>query len=244
MTKDYIKIYKLVFLWFFMIDTPQNFRKLVFIGPPGVGKGTLSKSVESGLGFRHISTGEMFKQLANEGSELGIMAKEKYWGQGHLVSDNITNELVKEYLEGLKSCAGFVLDGYPRTLVQALFFDKLHPDCVPILFEVGDSKLYKRFNGRVYCPTCNQVYNTKTDESLKPTKEGFCDNCHTTKLIRREDDTPEIFNHRIKIFNTATRDAVNYYQARGKLIRFNANVRSDQMLGQFLNTLDNINPSR
>ncbi len=222
----------------------RDFRKIVLIGPPNSGKGTVSNTLEKELQIFHISTGEIFRKLANEGSLLGISAREEYWGQGKLVPDNLTNNLVEEYLKKPEYQHGFVIDGFPRTFGQANFLDNLHPDHIPVILRLNnDAQLYQRAAGRVSCPRCRKVYNNQTDESLKPIREGFCDVCSGEKIIKRRDDDFEVFSKRLKDYrNDIEPMLIKYYGNR--IIKIKANKKPIKVFGELFYKLNEISLSR
>ena len=156
--------------------------KLLFLGPPGAGKGTQAKKVSEIFKIEHISTGDILREAVNKGSELGKKVK-TIIDKGELVPDEIMNELVKEKIKDLDS---FILDGYPRTIEQAKSLDRTLKELnkqidAVVLIDVPEEEIVKRISSRRVCPNCGKVYNLIT---LKPKNDELCDNWdkyHSTK---------------------------------------------------------------
>ncbi len=180
---------------------------LIFLGPPGTGKGTQAEIISKELGIAHISTGEMFRQLADEGNPVGIEAKEKYWGKGNLVPDELTIKLVKERL-GKDDCKqGFILDGFPRTIPQAEALDKIVDIDKVIDIESSKEIIIKRLSNRRQCPKCKKIYGI----DVKPEKEGHCDVCGV-KLVQRPDDKESVVRDRLEVYEKQTKPLIEYYK--------------------------------
>lgn len=210
---------------------------LVFFGPPGAGKGTIALLLSEKLNLKHLSTGEMLRAEIQSKSSLGLQVK-KIVESGVLVSDEIVAKIVESSLKKIKD-NGFILDGFPRNLKQAIMLDEIlfklkkSLDFV-ILFEVSDDKLLKRLTGRYYCPKCNAQYNINT---LTPPKvKGKCDVCGTT-LKQREDDKPETVKQRLKIYNETVKPLVEFYEKKGLLRKINANSSIEENLSETLKVL-------
>lgn len=180
---------------------------LIFLGPPGTGKGTQAERISADLGIAHISTGEMFRQLANEGNEVGLEAKEKYWGQGKLVPDELTIKLVKERLKKEDCQKGFILDGFPRTIPQAEALDEITDIDKVIDIESSKEIIIKRLSKRRQCSKCKKIYGI----DVPPKKKGACDACGG-ELIQRPDDREEVIRERLKIYEKQTKPLIEYYK--------------------------------
>lgn len=192
--------------------------RLVFLGPPGAGKGTQSEKLSKELNIPHISTGDIFRKNIKEQTTLGIKAKE-YMDKGLLVPDDIVVEIVKTRLLESDCKEGFMLDGFPRTEVQAKALDKaliemgLKLDCV-INIEVPSEELISRLTGRRVCKECGATYHIKYDP---PKTEGTCSSCGGP-LIQRNDDTRETVERRLKVYRAETEPLIQYYTDKNILI--------------------------
>lgn len=190
---------------------------LVLMGPPGAGKGTLAKQLIKKYDIPHISTGDMFREAIKEGTPLGRLAA-SYINEGHLVPDEVTIGLVRERL-GQEDCKnGYLLDGFPRTLVQAEALDAIgidlgRPLTAVINVTCSETELIRRITGRRVCRKCGTPYHTET---MKPKVNGVCDVCGG-ELYQRKDDTKESLLTRLKHYHKETAPLENYYKESGLL---------------------------
>lgn len=191
--------------------------KIVLLGPNGAGKGLQAKIMVEYLHIPHISTGDMFRQMAEEKSPLGIEAKEKYWIKGNLVPDDITTRLLKERIEKHDCSKGFILDGFPRTIPQAESLEKITKLNHVILFQIQEDEILDRLAHRKNCNKCKRVYG----RDIQPKKDNLCDDCQVP-LVRRKDDEPELVKERLKIYSAQTAPLIQFYNERGLLIRIDA----------------------
>ncbi|MEM4789778.1 MAG: nucleoside monophosphate kinase, partial [Ignisphaera sp.] len=159
--------------------------KLVFIGPPGIGKGTYAKMLNQKYGVLHISTGDIFREEISKGTELGIKVKQ-FVEKGLLVPDEIVIEIIKQVLQRPECKKGFILDGFPRTIKQAEALEQITTIDAVFLFEAPVEIIIERVSGRLICPNCGAIYNIHWKPPKTP---GICDVCGHT-LIRRKDDEP------------------------------------------------------
>lgn len=189
--------------------------KLIFLGPPGAGKGTQAAIISKRLGIPTVSTGDMLRAAIKEGTPTGVKAK-AFMDEGKLVPDEIIIDIVGERLKESDCAGGYVLDGVPRTIAQAEALEKsgIEFDRV-ISLEVSDESIINRMSGRRTCSTCGATFHVEN----KPTKvEGICDVCGGELMIR-PDDKPETVKDRLDIFHKQTEPLKAFYAQRGKLRR-------------------------
>jgi len=196
--------------------------RLVLVGPPGAGKGTQATVLSEKLGVPHISTGDLFRANIAEETELGLEAK-KYLDTGALVPDSVTNAMVKDRLAQSDAHAGFLLDGFPRTVPQAAALDKMLADLgtqLDLVLElvVDDDEVIRRLSGRRQCRGCGKIWHVEFDAT---SKEGVCDRCGG-QLYQRDDDKPEVIAERLRVYSRDTAPLVDYYGAQGKLVGIDA----------------------
>ncbi|KQO12155.1 adenylate kinase [Paenibacillus algorifonticola] len=190
---------------------------ILFMGPPGAGKGTQAERIVSEFGIPHISTGDAFRLAMKEGTALGLKAKE-YVDKGLLVPDEITNGIVKERL-ALDDCnKGFLLDGFPRTLQQAEALDGMLKELDRGIHHVVNLKvdrgfLLARLTGRRICKTCGTTYHILFNP---PKQEGVCDK-DGGELYQRSDDTEEKVGTRLDEYISKTAPLLDYYSDKGLL---------------------------
>lgn len=186
--------------------------RLLIMGAPGAGKGTQAALIKEAYNIPHISTGDMFRKAISEKTKTGIEAK-SYIDKGELVPDSVTNNLVRERLSEEDCKRGFLLDGYPRTLVQAEELAKILKDLnikldAVINVKVDDNYLIERITGRRTCTKCGAAYHVVAN---KPKVEGICDVCGS-ELIQRADDQEETIKNRLKVYYGKTEPVLSYYE--------------------------------
>ena len=187
--------------------------RLVLLGPPGAGKGTIAEALIKKLQAPQISTGDILRDAVKRGTPVGLQAK-AFMDAGDLVPDEVIIGVVKERLERPDCQSGYIFDGMPRTLVQAKALDDQGILIEKVLLiEVPDEVIVYRLSGRRSCPECGVVYHTETKP---PIKEGICDVCYTD-LIIRADDNEEAINHRLEAYHEQTEPLKDYYAKQGKL---------------------------
>jgi adenylate kinase len=185
---------------------------LVFLGPPGAGKGTVTDLLCAQLDIPHISTGEMFRRAINAGSELGRQVAQII-RQGRLVPDQVTVRLVRERLAAADVQRGYLLDGFPRTLDQAQALGDLGPVTAAIDLVVSDDEIVRRLTGRRVCAWDGETYHL---ENRPPRLPDVCDRCGRP-LIQRDDDQPEAIRHRLQVYQRQTAPLTRFYRERGLL---------------------------
>lgn len=193
-------------------------KNIIFIAPPAAGKGTQSELLVSEFGYNHISTGDLLRLKQNDGSELGNYI-EYLLSQGKLVDDDIVTSLLKEKLSNIDG--PFILDGYPRNILQADILDNvlkslnLNIDAV-IYLNVDSETAMKRALGRVSCPKCNKIYNKYISEKM-PKVANVCDDCGV-QLICRSDDNEISFKKRFDAYINQTQPLLDYYKSKDLLV--------------------------
>ena len=194
-------------------------RRVIFLGPPGSGKGTAAQWLSEVLGVPHVSTGAMFRETVRQGGALGQSLKQ-FLDKGLLVPDEIAVQIVQHWLDDQGADCGFILDGFPRTLPQAEALDRLlaerHvPVTIAILLEVSEAEIIERVLGRLSCEKCGALYHAT---HIPPKREGICDNCGG-RLVRRGDDTEQTVRDRLRVYEQQTKDVVKHYERTGVLRR-------------------------
>ncbi|MDO1585008.1 adenylate kinase [Rhizobium oryzicola] len=192
--------------------------RLILLGPPGAGKGTQAQRIVEKHGIPQLSTGDMLRAAVAAETEVGKLAK-AVMDAGKLVSDDIVIAIVSERIDQPDCANGFILDGFPRTLVQAdateaMLKAKGLDLSVVIELKVNDKELVRRVSGRYSCAQCGSVYH---DTDRKPAVEGVCDKCGSTHFKRRPDDNAETMTQRLEVYYKETAPLIGYYYAKGKL---------------------------
>lgn len=207
--------------------------RLILLGPPGAGKGTQAQRIVEKHGIPQLSTGDMLRAAKEAGTEVGLKAK-AVMDAGKLVSDDIVIAIVSERIEQADCANGFILDGFPRTLVQADATERMLSDkglnlSVVIELKVDDKELVRRVAGRYSCAQCGTVYH---DTDKKPASEGVCDKCGSTHFKRRPDDNAETMTQRLEVYYKETSPLIGYYYAKGKLQSVDGMADIDHVTGE------------
>ena len=186
---------------------------LILLGAPGAGKGTQAEVISETLKIPTISTGNMIREALKSGTEMGRKAKE-YVDAGKLVPDEVVIGIIKERLAQPDCAAGFILDGFPRTIPQAEALDRMGIVIDRVIdIEVDDETIARRVSGRRACPGCGSTYHV---DYKRPAVEGVCDRCGDT-LVQRKDDHPDTVRERLHVYHEQTEPLKSYYAAAGKL---------------------------
>jgi adenylate kinase len=209
--------------------------RVILLGAPGSGKGSVADLVRSAYGFPKISTGDLLREAVRDGTPLGVKAAAQL-GQGGLVDDDIVLGLLRERLSRPDCRAGYILDGYPRNLSQAGDLEKLDAARREIVFliETREDVVIARLASRRICPSCQAVYNVITK---RPAREGVCDICGAG-LVQRADDRAEVISERMKTYRAKTEPLIAYYRERGVLHRVDGNGALDGVFRSIRAVLD------
>lgn len=202
--------------------------KIILLGPPGAGKGTLAKMMVDTWGLEHISTGDMFRKLIKEETPLGLKIK-NYVESGALVPDEIVVEVVIQRINEIGKDKGFILDGFPRTFNQASILDenleKLDIRIDKVLnLNSREEVIIQRLGGRRICKVCGESFHVT---NVPPKKEGICDSCGG-ELYQRKDDNSETVRNRLKVYNDQTAELIDYYNKSDLLSTINSDLSMEQ----------------
>ena len=213
---------------------------ILIMGPAGSGKGTMSEKILENYSIPHISTGDMFRANIKEGTELGMKAQE-YMNAGKLVPDEITVAMVADRLKKADCQVGYLLDGYPRTLVQAKSFENLSKEIakpveVVINLVVEFDALADRITGRRMCKKCGAIYHVRNHPSKV---DGICDTCGSP-LIQRADDTEEQLRVRLDEHERNTKPVLDYYREKGLVVDINASRSIEEVWTDVAAALENL----
>lgn len=212
--------------------------RMILLGPPGAGKGTQATVLSTTLKIPHISTGDIFRANIKSGTSLGLLAK-SYIDLGKLVPDDVTNDIVASRLNEADCETGFIMDGFPRTIPQAIMFDEMLKKVgkkveVVINITVEDSIIIKRLSGRRMC-SCGRTYHI---DNNPPKVEGICDVCNRPLYIR-DDDKEETIIERLKTYHEQTSPLVDYYQKKGLILDFDGSKPIEVTTREILDSLRN-----
>jgi len=211
---------------------------LILLGPPGSGKGTQAHTLVEAFSVPHISTGDILRANVAEGTELGEQAK-SYMESGDLVPDGLIVDIIADRISQPDAGTGFLLDGFPRTLAQAVALeDMLHRkemnlDAV-VLLDVEDAELVRRITARWLCKDCGKDYNSLS--APLPEECGACGG----ELYQREDDREETVRNRLEVYRGQTAPLVEYYEGKGLLVRIEGVGSPDEIGRQMINVLEKI----
>ena len=211
--------------------------RILLMGPPGAGKGTQAEKLTEILNIPHISTGDMFRKAIKDQTDLGKQAK-SFMDKGELVPDEVTVGIVKDRITEKDCGNGFLLDGFPRTVVQADALAKMLEDLgikldSVINVEVPYEELIGRLTGRRICRSCGATYHMIFNP---PKDEGVCDKCGG-ELYQRDDDTEETAKNRLLVYEKQTAPLLEYYNNTGLLVNINGNQSMEEVLADILKVL-------
>jgi adenylate kinase len=219
------------------VDATKSPAVLILLGPPGAGKGTQARMLERRFGLVQLSTGDLLRAAVAAGTDAGKAAK-AVMEAGELVSDDIVIAILRDRLAQADCAQGVILDGFPRTTVQAQALDRLLSETgqrinAAISLEVDDAAMVTRISGRFTCGGCGEGYH----DSFKPTlTDGICDTCGSTDMKRRADDNAETVTSRLQAYHAQTAPLIAYYADKGVLRPLDAMGAIDA-IGAELNTI-------
>jgi adenylate kinase len=202
--------------------------KLIFLGPPGAGKGTLAERAQKMLQVPQISTGAIFRTAIAAKTELGLKVKAVI-DSGGLVDDGLTVSLVKERLAASDAQNGYILDGFPRTITQADALAGFSAIDKVVNLTISNEAVVKRLGGRRVCPQCGANFHVET---LKPKKDGVCDKC-AASLIMRDDDKEATILKRLEVYREQTEPLIAYYRKKGLLVDIDGTGGIDEVVANF-----------
>lgn len=198
--------------------------KIVFLGPPGAGKGTQAVDLALEFGIAHISTGDMLRAEIKAGTELGKLAQ-SYIDDGNLVPDEVAVDIIRYRLKKDDAENGYILDGFPRTVPQAEMLEEMLKDMGTALdraiyLEASEGVIIERLSGRRICRECGKIYHTVNMPSRSP---GICDICGG-EIYQRPDDQPDAIRQRLQVYQEKTADLIQWYADRDLLTRVAADI--------------------
>lgn len=214
--------------------------RLIFLGPPGAGKGTQAKMLIDKYQIPQISTGDILRAAVKDGTPMGLKAKE-FMEAGKLVTDEIVIGIMQDRLKQSDCQNGFILDGFPRTVAQAEALDAMLSDLkMPLdkvlALTVPDEELLKRLTGRRTCKSCGQMFHVVFDP---PKKEGVCDKCGG-ELYQRADDNEETIKNRLSVYHSQTSPLLDYYSKKGLLSEIDGTSSPDEIFSKILAVLEGV----
>jgi adenylate kinase len=226
--------------YIFIIYYGRNIMKLIFIGPPGAGKGTQAERICKDFNIVQLSTGDILRANRKQGTELGKIAQQ-YMDSGALVPDEIIINMIKEELQKPELSNGYILDGFPRTVPQAEALSKLLSDMkqsldAVLILEVPNQELVTRLTARRTCRSCGKSYHIIFNP---PQMENVCDTCGG-ELYQRDDDKEEPILNRLKVYENQTFPLIEYYDAKGLAEHIVGTGEINEIYNRIKNILDKV----
>jgi adenylate kinase len=203
--------------------------RIILLGPPGGGKGTQGALIETAWGFPRVSTGDLLRRAVRERTPLGLRAETRM-NAGGLVEDDLVLGLVRERIARADCAAGYVLDGFPRTVPQAEGLEAMDADRSEIALDIAidEKAMIQRLGRRLVCPECNAVFNPAVRE---PNRPGVCDACGAG-LVRRPDDAPDVVSERLKVYRDGIEPLLTHYRDRNTLVRIDGSGSVDDVFSR------------
>lgn len=204
-------------------------KQFVLLGPPGSGKGTQAKVLAAELNVPHISTGDIFRDHISKGTELGRQADDVL-KSGKLMPDSITNSLINDRLQNDDCSHGFILDGYPRNIVQAEFLFKIFPDVTAIYIYLSDDEVVKRISGRRISKSTGAIYHLE----FNPPPASLS----ATDLVQRPDEKPEVVRERLLIYHNEIKSLLDFYKNKNLMIEINGSPSIPDVTANIIKTIN------
>jgi adenylate kinase len=209
--------------------------RIILLGPPGSGKGTQGNLIEKKYGLPKISTGDLLRSEVREGTPGGKEAEAKM-NRGELVDDDIVVRMIKDRISKPEYQRGYIMDGFPRNIVQAQRLEEIDPDRREMAIEIhlSDQAVLDRLSARRTCPGCETIYNLK---NKPPKKELICDICEK-RLVLRDDDKPEVIKDRLRVYHEQTEILVDYYSRKKVYFKIEGSGTVDSVFDNISSLLD------
>lgn len=208
--------------------------RIILLGAPGAGKGTQAKTLAGKLRLVHISTGDLLRENVSQGTDLGRQAKD-FMNKGLLVPDDLVTEMIIKRIDNSDALGGFILDGYPRNIKQAISLDeslKIRNKTIDFVIDLAASEpvIIQRLSGRLVCSRCNGNYHIK---NMPPKTTGICDSCGSP-LYQRLDDKEETIRKRLEVYKKESAPLIQYYRTKQKLYQVCADDEPDVVIDNII----------